>query len=95
MPRRYWGGGGVIAPPFLTSAPDGDECLASRRCCFTPRKGATGIRLHKGPDGPQSQVGLCGEEKNVTLPGIEPVLSSPTLDSLSYASSPRTRVSSK
>jgi hypothetical protein len=34
--------------------------------------------------GPQSQSGLCGEEKNLTLPGIEPGRSSPSLFRLSY-----------
>jgi hypothetical protein len=33
---RYMGGIGGTAPPFLTSALDGDEWSASRPCIVTP-----------------------------------------------------------
>jgi hypothetical protein len=60
-------GSGGIAPPFLTSELDGNEWSASCPGYFTPRWLGE----------PQSLSGLCGEEKNLALPGIEPGPSNP------------------
>jgi hypothetical protein len=60
-------GSGGIAPPFLTSALDGGEWLASRPCPFTPQ-----YILDRRLGGPESRSGRYGEEKNLLfVPGIE------------------------
>jgi hypothetical protein len=67
-----WGSGGK-APPFLTSALDGVESLASR-----PQEKSPTYPLDGRQCGPQSRSGCCGKEKNVLpLPGIEPRTSQP------------------
>jgi hypothetical protein len=46
--------------------------------------------LERRLGGPQSRSGGCGEEKNLTMPGIERGASSPSLYRLSYPDSPIT-----
>jgi hypothetical protein len=58
---KTYGGVEVIVPPFLISALDGGEWLASR-----PR-----YPLDRTLSGPQSRSGPLGEEKNLALSGIE------------------------
>jgi hypothetical protein len=66
------GGGGVIAP-FLSSALDGAEWLASRPGHFTLQGKTThppGTNWIRGWAGP---FGRCGKEKNILpLEGIKP-----------------------
>jgi hypothetical protein len=40
--------------------------------------------LDRRPGGPHNRSGRCGEEKNLSLPGIEPGLFSPSLYQLSW-----------
>jgi hypothetical protein len=61
----------VIAPPFLTSAPDGGEWSASSSDRFTPRKSIR-YPLYRRLIGLQSRSGCCGEANNLLpLTGIE------------------------
>jgi hypothetical protein len=60
-----WGGGG-IAPPFLTSALDGGECLALRPGRFTP-----GTHWIGGWVGPITGLDDVEKIKFLTLPGLE------------------------
>jgi hypothetical protein len=62
--KTYWGSGS-IAPPFLTSALDGGEWLASCLCRFTPGEGACGTHWIGGWVGPR--VGLDTVEKRKIL----------------------------
>jgi hypothetical protein len=68
-----WESGG-IAPPFLTSAADGDEWLALCPASLSPGKEHYSMyQLDRKLDGPQILSGRCREEKNFLLPpGIEP-----------------------
>jgi hypothetical protein len=65
---KTWGSGG-IAPPFLTSALDGDEWSASRPGRFTLRGNCPRYPLDRRLGGPQSRSGHYGEEKNLTPAG--------------------------
>jgi hypothetical protein len=62
-------GNGTIAPPFLTSALDGGE-QSSRLGHFTPGERALGTHWLNVP---QCQPERCEGEKNLVLPGFEPV----------------------
>jgi hypothetical protein len=71
-----WGSGG-IAPPFLASALDGDECSASLPAALLPRK-LPRYALDRRLDGPQSRSGRCEEKIILALAGnrtltIQPV----------------------
>jgi hypothetical protein len=79
-------GGGGTATPFLTSVLDGGEWPASRICRFTTEKYITQYPLDR-LGGPQSQSGRCGGHKNLSLPGIKPGPSTPSLYRLSYPDS--------
>jgi hypothetical protein len=72
-------GGRGITPLFLTLALDGGECSASRSCRFTPCTVLIGGLVVS-----RAGLGRCGEEKNITPLGIEPILSSWSLYRLSY-----------
>jgi hypothetical protein len=74
--RQDMCGSGSIAAPSLTSALDGGEWSASRSCRLTSRERAPGP-LHRRLSAPKRVSGLSGEEKNLTLQGIEPGPSSP------------------
>jgi hypothetical protein len=62
------GGGGCIAPPFLTSALDEGEWSASRPCRFTPLERLP-VSLGRRLDGPQNWSGRYGEAKNLAPGG--------------------------
>jgi hypothetical protein len=95
--QYMWSGG--IAPPFLTSALDEGEWLASCPLHFTTEERTPGIHwiggwmgpisswypLDRGLDGPHNLYGRCGVEKNVLpLLRIKPQPCSPSLYRLSY-----------
>jgi hypothetical protein len=91
-------GSGAIAPPFLISILDGGEWSASHPDHVTPQKG------HWYPldrlDGPQSQSGSCGEEKNYfpcqnLTPAVQPVVHTLSLYRLSYSGFYSNKSSSK
>jgi hypothetical protein len=84
--EKEWGSGG-IAPPFLISAPDGDEWSAPRPCRFTSGEGTHGTHWIGGWVG--LRVGLEGVEnrKILPLPGTEPRSSSPLLYRLGHPGS--------
>jgi hypothetical protein len=65
---KPWGSGG-IAPPFLTSALDGADCVASRPCRFIPRGNRNLYPLYRRLGGPKSRSGRYGEEKNLASAG--------------------------
>jgi hypothetical protein len=71
---KTYGGSGGIAPPCLTSVLDGGEWSASRLCRFTPGGKSPRYPLYMRLGGPQSRSGLCGEDTNVSVPGIEPAV---------------------
>jgi hypothetical protein len=54
------GGGGGIAPAFLTSALDGGERSASRTSRFTPREIAPGTHWIGEWEGPLTNVDVVG-----------------------------------
>jgi hypothetical protein len=60
---------GVIAPPFLTSALDGDEWSNSCPGRFTRRGKIPGTHWIGGWKG-HSRSAVCGEEKNFDPAGI-------------------------
>jgi hypothetical protein len=62
---------------FLTSALDGGEWLASRPCRFNPRGRVSEYTLNTRLGVPQIRSGRYGQEKNLTVLGIEPGQSSP------------------
>jgi hypothetical protein len=66
---KAYGGMDVWIHVFFTSALVGVEWSSSRPGRFIPREIGPGRRL----GGPQNQSGRCGKEKNLTMPGIEPV----------------------
>jgi hypothetical protein len=62
-----------MAPPFLTSALNGDEWSASRQCRFYPGEPGSRHPLDTGLGGPQSRSETYGEQKNpLALLRIEP-----------------------
>jgi hypothetical protein len=69
---QVYGGNGGLAPPFLSSALDGREWSASSHGRFTARGKGPWNPLAKNLSEPQSWFGVCDEEKNLALPGIEP-----------------------
>lgn len=58
---------GGIAPPFLRSALDRGELLASRPARFTPREKAPGNRGMGGRVGPKDGLDAV-EKRKITLP---------------------------
>jgi hypothetical protein len=71
-----WGSGG-IAPPFLTSVLDGGEWSTSRHRRFTPGEIISRHLLDRRLGGSQNRSGRCDEEKNLSMPELEPGPSSP------------------
>jgi hypothetical protein len=68
---KTWDSGG-IAPPFLTSALDGGEWLASRPGSFTPGERAPGTHWIGSWVGPRAGLDDVEKRKFLTLPGLEP-----------------------
>jgi hypothetical protein len=60
-----------IAPPFLSSTPDGGELSASR---LTLCKTAPGTHCTSGWLGPRVSLDVMEKRKLLPLPGIEPRL---------------------
>jgi hypothetical protein len=60
-----------VDPIFLTSSQDGGEWSASRPGRFTPRGKSARYQFNRRLGGTQSQSGRRGEEKLLTLPGLE------------------------
>jgi hypothetical protein len=67
---------GGIAPPFLTSALDGDELSALCSGCFTPGETALGIHCTGGWVGPRADLdgrrregSLSPAENRTAIPG--------------------------
>jgi hypothetical protein len=72
---KTYGGSGVIAPQFLTSALDGGDWSASRLCRFIPGETASPHSLYAMLGGLHSLSGRNGEEKYfLPLQGIKPRL---------------------
>jgi hypothetical protein len=55
----------------LTSALVGDECSASRRCCFTPGERVPGTHWIAGRVGPRAGLDDVEKRKFLYLPGLE------------------------
>jgi hypothetical protein len=71
-------GSGGTAPPFLTSALDGGEWLASRPGRFAPGERVTGVhRIGGWGVGSRAGLGAVGKGKAVFFPEIKPGTSSP------------------
>jgi hypothetical protein len=71
--KTYVQGSGGTAQPFLASAIDGGEWLASRLCRFTPGERAKGGHWTGARGGSQGRSRRCGEDKNLLrLLRIEP-----------------------
>jgi hypothetical protein len=60
-----------MALPFLTSALDGGEWLASRPCRFIPWEGASGTHWIGGWGDPEPVWTPWKREKTLPLPGID------------------------
>jgi hypothetical protein len=66
---KTWSGG--IAPPFLTSVLDGDECSASHPSPFTPIGRAPGTNWMGDWVGPRTGQDKVETRKIMPLPGLE------------------------
>jgi hypothetical protein len=72
---KTYGGVEVLGPPFLTSARDGGELLATPTVRFVPSETAPRYLLYRRLGEFRSRSGLHGEEKTpFPLPAIEPLL---------------------
>jgi hypothetical protein len=75
--KDIYGGGGGIAPPFLTSSLGGDECSASRTDRFIHRETTPGTHSIGGWVGPRAGLVAVYKRNILVLPAVEPLPSMP------------------